>query len=115
MSVLIKGVKIPRSCDECYIREKGTCPLLKVNVGEWGRIVGCPLIELPDHGDLIDRDALPKYTGYALSANDVANAVINAPVVIPAERSEYNYVDMFRLCNKAAVDIAERRETMKED
>lgn len=30
---------------------------------------------------LIDADALPKYTGYALSADEVANAVENAPTV----------------------------------
>lgn len=30
---------------------------------------------------LIDADALPKYTGYALSADEVAMAVENAPAV----------------------------------
>lgn len=30
---------------------------------------------------LIDADALPKYTGYALSANEVAEAVENAPII----------------------------------
>ena len=30
---------------------------------------------------LIDADALPKYTGYALSADEVAMAVENAPTV----------------------------------
>ena len=30
---------------------------------------------------LIDRDALPKYTGYALSASEVAMAVENAPTI----------------------------------
>lgn len=30
---------------------------------------------------LIDADALPKYTGYALSANEVAEAVENAPTI----------------------------------
>lgn len=30
---------------------------------------------------LIDADALPKYTGYALSADEVAKAVENAPTV----------------------------------
>ncbi len=33
---------------------------------------------------LIDADALPKYTGYALSAVEVAKAVENAPTVEPA-------------------------------
>lgn len=30
---------------------------------------------------LIDADALPKYTGYAMSANEVAMAVENAPTI----------------------------------
>ena len=30
---------------------------------------------------LIDADALPKYTGYALSADEVAMAVENAPTI----------------------------------
>ena len=43
---------------------------------------------------LIDRDALPKYTGYALSANEVAMAVENAPTIdaIPVVRcKDCNY------------------------
>ena len=35
---------------------------------------------------LIDADALPKYTGYALSAVEVAKAVENAPTVEPASQ-----------------------------
>ena len=34
---------------------------------------------------LIDADALPKYTGYALSADEVAKAVENAPTVDAVE------------------------------
>lgn len=36
---------------------------------------------------LIDADALPKYTGYALSADEVATAVENAPTIdaVPVE------------------------------
>ena len=30
---------------------------------------------------LIDADAIPKYTGYALSANEVAQTVENAPTI----------------------------------
>ena len=95
MSVLIKGMKMPQNCDACpMLYEYRLCALTDDHASsiEWKteekRMPNCPLIELPDHGDLIDRDALPKYTGYALSANDVANAVINANAVIPAERSE---------------------------
>ena len=40
---------------------------------------------------LIDADKLPKYTGYALSASDVAIAVENAPTVdaVPVVRGEW--------------------------
>lgn len=40
---------------------------------------------------LIDADALPKYTGYALSADEVAKAVENAPTIEaePARRGRW--------------------------
>ena len=41
---------------------------------------------------LIDADALPKYTGYALSATEVAKAVENAPT-IEAEPNNCKYWD----------------------
>lgn len=45
-----------------------------------------PLRQLPKkHGRLIDADALPRYTGYALSADEVATAVENAPTIVEAE------------------------------
>lgn len=56
---------------------------------------------------LIDADALPKYTGYALSANEVAGAVENAPTIdaVPVVRCrdcKHRYVDgdnvRFNLC-----------------
>lgn len=42
---------------------------------------------------LIDADALPKYTGYALSADEVATAVENAPTVdaVPVVRCKDCY------------------------
>ena len=88
--MLIKGMEMPANCQNCFASddESRFCRAAKKYIPMLGKPKFCPLIDLPDHGDLIDRDALPKYTGYALSANDVANAVINANVVIPAERSE---------------------------
>lgn len=38
---------------------------------------------------LIDADKLPKYTGYALSADEVAMAVINAPTVDPVKHGHW--------------------------
>ena len=44
---------------------------------------------------LIDADALPKYTGYALSANEVAKAVENAPTIDaePVRRGHWELID----------------------
>lgn len=46
MSVLIKGMKKPDNCEICPY---AFCHLDTKN---------CPIIELPDHGDLIDRDEI---------------------------------------------------------
>ena len=111
MSVLIKGMKKPKDCYQCR---------LHYGHGECGVSVdgNCPLIELPDHGDLIDRDKLFKkaeeweeeasaeFERYKLGETNweqtekakwrIAHLerigfkydIANAPVVIPAERSE---------------------------
>lgn len=123
MSVLIKGMEMPTSC------LKGGCPLdgfscqlwedkywSRVDSPEKMRHRNCPLIELPDHGDLIDRDALmesladwqytespqegsnwridkmvtsheAQYEKYLL-LGQAYDEVSRFPVVIPAERSE---------------------------
>lgn len=116
MSVLIKGIHIPTGCAVCFYNRDSRCLLLpgsgydETN-GE-NRRPNCPIIELPDHGDLVDRDALRDVlyhgskniseiqrsvkdektisycqgimVGYANSRI----ALDGVPVVIPAERSE---------------------------
>ena len=66
MSVLIKGMEIPESCwDNCpfereNIKHEVVCSLTRKGYN-WGlteRPSDCPLVEVPPHGDLIDRDAL---------------------------------------------------------
>ena len=62
MGVYIKGMKIPKSCWRCYI-PLGTlkCP---VQTEEEAmrycscRHKDCPIVPIPPHGDLIDREAL---------------------------------------------------------
>lgn len=90
MSVLIKGMKMPKDgCKDCLLVKRGNvfdiCPFLKRevngNVERGGKPYDCPLVELPDHGDLIDREAL--------IATDSWEWIRHlAPVIIPAERSE---------------------------
>lgn len=71
--ILIKGMEMPKSCDRCLYR--GFCSAHARQVqkimesdadqvfdifGEM-RLKDCPLVEIPPHGDLIDRDALKKH------------------------------------------------------
>ena len=46
MSVLIRGIEMPKNCFTCRFKNLEIC------------YEGCPLIEVPPHGRLIDADAL---------------------------------------------------------
>ena len=120
MSVLIKGAKPPSGCRWCYFNEDSKCALIVAcnfdDTNGTQRRKDCPLIELPNHGDLIDKTDLMaslgdwqlseapeegqnwwlwknvtshelQYSIYRL-LGDVYEEVRDAPVVIPAERSE---------------------------
>lgn len=64
MSVFIRGMKMPQSCDECWFRAGAWCSAIEdwqkaYNTPPKGeRLEECPLVELPSHGRLIDADAL---------------------------------------------------------
>ena len=96
-----KGMKMPKNCltcpfsipsydttciDECIL--SGQFPLPKDE-----RSVECPLIEIPPHGDLIDRDALVKtldgeLNWYCGRASSELHFIHEAPTIIPAEEAE---------------------------
>ena len=113
MSVLIKGMKMPKSCDSCdliqfddegleahcplspYYRWCGTPPDYRPEekpegVIEYrydGRPDNCPLVEIPTpHGRLIDADELLRQP--MNTANYPKNYVHVAPTIIEAEVSE---------------------------
>ena len=114
MSVLINGAVPPIGCAWCYFNEDSKCALIAgCELDETNgtqRRKDCPLIELPDHGDLVDyRWLLSEYQNVCygiscdeckLAAKDIRGGqlVITgcaledffavAPVIIPAERSE---------------------------
>lgn len=54
MSVLIKGMKPPKSCYVCGWYNKVDCPVHEKCYYRNERHPSCPLIELPPHGRLID-------------------------------------------------------------
>ena len=92
MSVYIKNMKMPRSCHFCVAGFGGFCFLAPSE--EDGRCPDnerpgwCPLIELPPHGDLIDKDEIGM--NYIHIRDDgmkiyTQRAIDNAPTIIPAE------------------------------
>lgn len=80
MSVLIPGMEMPKGCASCKISrrngKKMICPFIWKC--EWDihdpmsadhRLDGCPLVPVPEHGDLIDRDALMKILSKVIDIN----------------------------------------------
>lgn len=97
MSILIKGAKPPSGCRWCYFNEDTKCALIVGcdldGTNGTQRRKDCPLIELPDHGRLIDADKLKEKrfcTDTRYGDVEVIGVwdVNDAPTVIPAERSE---------------------------
>ena len=65
MDILIKNMEMPKSCEECWMTYEGesdNCPVVNESVVEYmieeKRHPKCPLIPVPEHGDLVDRDAV---------------------------------------------------------
>ena len=103
MSVLIKGTEKPDHCLLCFAFRNGICAVekkevvLSKGVQEW-----CPLVEIPPHGDLIDRDKLkndiPETDADCfencrdctlLYQEDVWDIIDDVPTVIESEEQEH--------------------------
>lgn len=106
MSVLIKGMRMPETCDDCQFHRyhshyEYVCvatPLFyPMNLANSKNIRKdwCPLVELPEkHGRLIDADALVPdichdWNGWCVPPDDYSEECIRkAPTVIKAEGEE---------------------------
>lgn len=91
MGVYIKGMEMPHDCEECKLcviipvgdyQIFRKCVALNKRAEYVIRRKDCPLIEVPQHGDLIDRDALCEGR---VSNDNVSICAKAAPVIIPAE------------------------------
>ena len=107
MSVLIKGMKMPKDCPMCPMAHYDTlnhfrgCEVVAgkrhaINDPEYAntstRPDWCPLIELPPHGRLIDADALDySMTDYAGNHLVYMVDIQEAPTIIPADNHETCY------------------------
>ena len=85
MSVLIRGIQMPKNCNECPVALSGKyCRINKTYTTFVKLLVRpdhCPLVELPEkHGDLIDRDAIKQAVYHHLCIKGEEN-------LLPAEKS----------------------------
>ena len=105
MSILIKGMEMPTSCP-CELTGVGYDLCCSFVYGIPKRVIEyyeccengtrpdwCPLIEIPPHGDLIDRDALLKtldgeLNWYCGRASSELHFIHEAPTIIEAEEGE---------------------------
>lgn len=99
MGIYIKGMEMPKRCGECPLSLYPHSPCWK-NGGalDWeNRPNWCPLIELPPHGDLIDRDKYEvfSYTGTEGRPDTFDDGIMfmldrlgDAPVIVEAEEVE---------------------------
>jgi len=103
MSVIIKGMKMSKSCDSCDLIQfddeglEAHCPLSPYY--RWCgtppdyRPEGCPLVEVPTpHGRLIDADKLMHWIEHVYGDKDIIQFIIDdikrQPTIIEAEVSE---------------------------
>ena len=113
--IYIKGMKMPRHCWSCCFHDEvDDCIILKESCmavwGEQKRLSDCPLICVPDHGRLIDADALLQefykaqksydahgrpFSDAFMSGNEICaewwsveRKVEDAPTIIPAEEEQ---------------------------
>ena len=107
MSIIVKGMEMPKSCFYCPFHEKVNpddyvCMALNKEFEEtFSLIVGkrhndCPLVPVPPHGDLIGREWLIDIALHLMNTaknDDIANGVkwlwqyiIESPTIISADK-----------------------------
>ena len=84
MSVLFRGMKMPRSCDDCRFYVDGWCYACEPESEEeqkYTREGWCPFGKLPPHGRLIDADALINIINRSITEEErVFNSIKEDPI-----------------------------------
>lgn len=104
MSILIKGMEMPKNCLDCPCCDDmggAYCRPLQKKLGlafaSLYKPDDCPLISVPKHGRLIDADALIKLLDNCMFPSDIVttravsmarNWLIDAPTIIESEREK---------------------------
>ena len=80
MSILIKGMSKPKTCDDCIV------PLSKCDYLQ-KRADDCPLIEIPTpHGRIIDEDEIFEQPHCGECNDATLDAIMNAPAILEEEK-----------------------------
>ena len=100
MSLLIKCLEMPTSCDACWaLDDYGDYPRCRITEEQRGynfqtrekRMDKCPLVPVPPHGRLIDADALREdwlengENEYVYDTNDFLESIDSVPTIIEAD------------------------------
>lgn len=92
MSILIKGMEIPTcmTCPCCEEKLYGNLCRITNEIVPFSFYRGdkCPLIEIPPHGDLIDRDSVLEILSDKNAAWDGYVKVKALPIVVESEVKE---------------------------
>lgn len=101
MSVLIKGMEMPEDCFLCpcieYEHHGYVCWITGYQAHHNERPIGCPFVEVPPHGRLIDADALLDLLNNCVFPSDMVtttavrmamNWIKDSPTVIEVEDGE---------------------------
>ena len=98
MSVLIRGMEMPKNCSECRMWSICTCLndfedyesiCYAVDDGDLVRDKNCPLIDIPTpHGRLIDGDEMIRIWDGATIEGSIKPLIEARPTVIEAEGRE---------------------------
>lgn len=90
MSILIRGMEMPTSCQHCFASddESRFCRAANEYIPMLGKPNFCPLVPVPPHGDLIDRDALKNKHHWTDDFYETEYVEVEdidaAPTIIPA-------------------------------
>ena len=90
--ILIKNMEMPKACEYCPIYDDDYCQcrLEPTFEAHWSRDNHCPLVELPPHGDLIDRDKIKLKKDPVLNWYVVGELLKEMPVIVEASNGNNN-------------------------
>lgn len=86
-----RGMQMPENCRECRVDGRDCKEWKWFDKWRAQRAPDCPLVSVPDHGRLIDADALEEYLvndPYCLTIFDAINKLQGMPAIIPADKEE---------------------------